>query len=314
MENKIYGLGLTENYNESYIFYDGDLIEQIVTFVREKTAHEKIAIYGHRGSGRPLLAELEAKGLGGRMAAHYDLHHSRFDQFNKNPEIMVLNHDFSYLILCFYRKNYREKLRFLAKYIGQKCNIILPFAPEGCFDANKIEDPTPTVVFSFSCSGSNRVTPALEYLFQYFQRRTKGLDNLVRNTRYLYSVLEKGQNPSTEDIDSYYSQQIKYLDYYTWLYIHHPFSLKTLRDIKDIKIVVHMRDPRDIINSYYFRLYGDRSDNSEGFYIDGHCEEKKEERLLKMLEGGTFQKLNNYFLPWPSAKKMVDNYLEVQKH
>lgn len=312
-ECNVIGLGLSAADKEAPI--DAESAKTILRYIEENfPAQCRIAVYGARGSGDIVIEAINQKGWANRVTGHYDYHHERFDRFNAHPKSMIHDDDVRCVIVCNPARHYQRVARFIATDLQKKCSVLLPLQPKGNWPALQIENPSPFVFISFSCFGSKRVFPTIRKIFGRHNRIYKNLGMFVYNVRHIANLAKKGEAPSEGPVGEYYSSQIKYFDFYEYSLVHDMFPLETLADFKDVQVVFHLRDPRDVITCYYHRLYGKFSDVPDGLFLGEQDDDLKEERLLAMLEGGVFQHVATYFNVWPSITNMVNNLLTVQKY
>lgn len=313
---KVIGLGLEEQ--PSGQSFSEEANAQLWSYIRNNVSSDsKFAVYGAAGvPGKPIISELDEYGLAGLMTAHYDMHHHEFTAVNKHPEYLIKDNDVRHIVVCASKRHYSKIVRFIISKVNRRSNIILPFAEGGEWPIDEFDNPKPLVFVSFSCFGSKRVFPILGRLLTHLERNDIFIRSAETNTRYIANIASSGEGsgkPLQRDVDEHVYHRIKAMDFYEYCTVHDFFALDALDDFKDINVVVHLRDPRDVVASYYHRLFGKASDVSDGLFIGEQDEKLKEERLLMILGGGVFQHYDNYFLIWPSIRDMVANLVSVQR-
>jgi len=161
--------------------------------------------------------------------------------------------------------------------------------------ANKIESTKPIVVCAYPCAGTNRFIFGFEYLMNKLMWKQIAFSPFVRNVRYIHTLNNRvKKTPDNDLVDNAFYWKIQTLDYFQWLNTHEYFSLSKTKDL-DCRFVVLMRDPRDIINSFYWHTINEVSD--------------KDNHIHRIIDGYSRFAGANYALNWPSASKMVGNYL-----
>ena len=82
--------------------------------------------------------------------------------------------------------------------------------------------------------------------------------------------------------------------------IHDFVDLKHVQSGPNLQSIVIIRDPRDIINSYYNRLYFNN--------FPANIDSPTDDDLYRLVEGGIFQHTNDYFLYWPPLEEITKSY------
>lgn len=161
--------------------------------------------------------------------------------------------------------------------------------------SNQIELKAPILLCSYPCAGTNRFIFGFEYLLKKLKWHSIPYSPFVNNTRYIHS-LKDAQTPSDDLNNHAYNWRLKTLDYFQCLSTHEWFSLDKICS-EECEIVVLMRDPRDIINSFYWHTIQEAQNPSEHIY--------------NIMKGYTRFYGENYAFNWPSANKLLDIYLEA---
>lgn len=300
--SSVIGLGLPDPLTASKAIQ-----ASILYLSQELTPTETFAICGIKGSAIPFEKALTNNPLSKKLIVHYDSEHSQFDSFHINP-FSLLNHrskhsiktakNPDYIVIWTELEAYCKLTRFFISKVKTQAHLILPFLPAGTHPASHFENRKPILINLFPCAGSNRLSPAITALLSLTKRILKPEFPLTQNDRH-------NDNPSAQKsqqvIDDFYQAKIQALNYYEYLPIHDPISTKVLQEFKDIQSIYLIRDPRDILISYYFFSNGQDLEN----------EVEKEKYLLYLIEGEN-RELLNYFLIWPSLKQMVSHFLEAQ--
>lgn len=305
-EAVVYGLGLSLT-DEDWLV---KLLGKLLQFVRSN-AGDKIAVYGEDGIGEPIVDALRRIGLSSLVVGHFAPDHRQFDSFNKHPELLPAG--VKLILVAMSREKSLRAIQFVATTLRQTPSFLCPFADTGTEPAPSILQSAPILVYCFPCAGTNRFWPPLHWIFERLGKRIKAIDGLIRNCRYNYfASLSDSGLPTQNDVDAYCREQIKYLDFDDVVCVHDPLSVAGLIDRPDLKIVILLRDPRDIIVSYYYRLFDGRYRQNEK-RVEPKEDENSHRRagLMRIMKGGVLQHSPNYFLIWPSVREMVSNFVDA---
>lgn len=194
----------------------------------------------------------------------------------------------------------------------------------------KFQEPinSPIVLLSPPCAGTNRFIPPISEILGIYGWKTKYVTPLNNNSHYLSlhpGIPSKIQSLCNEEFDArmasdasealYWS--VRALDRWEYTCIHDIYmDAPRLSDVGG-PVIVLMRDPRDIINSYYFRYFtsdyfrhaSDLSDKDIIRY-ENH-DEIYEDGLLSLINGERCMTTYSYYSRWLSAKHWVKFYLSV---
>lgn len=270
------------------------------------------------GGYRDSLAQfLEATGACQRMRHHYDDEHTEFDAVRKHSGTLGYAGTIDESIfLVMPPTHIRRALRVLVGIARKNLPILILCTPRTGQHVLPLrpypfEDARPIVVSCFPCAGTDRFKPIVERLLAHFNRTIRQPQPIVHNGRLLDSLSgDELQNTSRlqQAVNDNSKVQICNLNYWDLLSLHDPITSDIFLDFPDVRSITLMRDPRDIVTSYYHRLYGTRSATTEGSYIAEDDPALKEERFLQLIEGGLFQKVGSYFLPWPPLREIARSF------
>ena len=197
------------------------------------------------------------------------------------------------------------------EYVAQRRKIISDPAPLPpsmyLWPLQPFETARPIAEYCFPCAGTYRLTWSFARLLLHHGWSVKDNISLGRNSKYVNSLRTKSgfECPRREDFENVINMHINSLDYFQCREIHENVSLSPFTG-SNCTFVVLLRDPRDIITSYYHTSIFTKSNETNGNYSHS-------EWLLHLLQGGphfNFVK-ENYVLLWPDAKTMVDYFLTV---
>ncbi len=200
-----------------------------------------------------------------------------------------------------------EYLKVLIYLYGYQGDVLIPGTEEGFYPSLTFESPEPIITCVFPCAGMMRFFPCMVEILRRLGRDNHHYSPLVRNFKHISrGKTESGYAPPDAEIENqcfYY--HFKSHDYFQCTSIHEWIDLRRFMDL-DCNIVVLMRDPRDIINSYFWHLRGDDVNYTQ-------ADEK--ELILRLIKGDTrfFWTDEPYAINWPNAKNLVDTYLAAQE-
>jgi len=247
-----------------------------------------------------------------------------FDNINNDAEINIcstledlvkIKHDTQNTIkydciFLFCQKNH--ELKFL-KYIVQSnefynIDLILPAEKTGRYKLNRKKFGLPIIIYSFPYTGVNRFIHQLNFFAQRLGWERQDLlihNNLKHSKKYFSKNDSKSYIKNTSNI---ISGLIKHLDYFQYFNTLNWSFLTEVLNNKENNYVILMRDPRDIITSYYYF-----SDQPGQNLLYKNCS-TIEAKLFTLLKGH-FKYLPNlipaYFLAWPSINEMMDLFLSI---
>jgi hypothetical protein len=205
------------------------------------------------------------------------------------------------VLLC----NEPEHVKFLrglvhaAAYDGE---LIIPATRDGLWPSLKFEDPRPIVQCAYPCAGTNRFTPSFLKLMEHVDWENFWFSPFMRNVHALGAMEATAlkRPPSLDEADEAIFWRTRALDYNQMMTIHEWVGLSKIKDL-DCRVVVLMRDPRDIINSYFW-------------HTKNETDLSPEEHLLQIIEG--YCRFHHgeaaYAFQWPDAGKLVDCYVTAK--
>lgn len=156
----------------------------------------------------------------------------------------------------------------------------------------------PLLVIETPCAGTNRITPQVQYLLSKFNLNMTRDDSLLIDLKHYYRQdhLERLLWTDKAKFLHYYMLTA---DVYSAIFYHNFFSLETLANQKDYRVLIYIRDPRDIINSNYWYLNWSRSESESdrtrdiNRFIDGWIETYPDEDRPRVFR-------------WPSLKQFIE--------
>lgn len=191
-------------------------------------------------------------------------------------------------------------LRGVVFGIPFKGRIVLPSSENAVREEIHFEDPTPIVVCAFPCAGTGRFIPSFQHLLELCGWSLMLCAPFIRNLHVVSSSKERGADqPSIAEATDAVYWHGRALDHHICMVTHEWLLVERLGSL-NCNVVVLMRDPRDIVNSFYWRTVG----KSE---VGG------EEHLLRIIKG--YVRFNDaeraYAGRWPDAGIIVRTYVDA---
>ncbi|MCH9610113.1 MAG: hypothetical protein S4CHLAM81_01980 [Chlamydiales bacterium] len=195
-----------------------------------------------------------------------------------------LDFNFDLIVVLTRTKNYLPFLRALIHVREYRKCIATPGKVEWSMKIEDIEPKEPIFLCAYPCAGTNRLMFGFRHLMNSIQWEQKPHIELSHNARLIKNRF------SWSESDEVQRWHLYSLDYCQWLISHLWFDLEKLQS-SDSKIVILMRDPRDILNSLFWR-----SDNCD---------------ILEFINGHDISTHINYTAKLPSAKEICNTYLRA---
>lgn len=302
-----------------------ELIDQITR--SPETA--RFAIVGSGRSASGLAAALLGSEVSAKISQHYDITvHNSDDRITPiNP--MFNDHlagKFDAIVLAVPVSDIRTAIRRVRIIQGVNAPIWLP---KQHLDAASLPTPIktrkgthlveirdelterhgdPILVIVPPCAGTMRFLPQIEYLLSLTGWTPKPFMPLTWNP-FFFSRFRGGTGKPPADAETiaacyrrenteayyWFSKSLRHNEY-TVLH-DHSIDFGRFADLPH-KVVVLMRDPRDIFNSIFYRNYSHEIDSRS-----------PEEFMLDLLDGENFFSSPEYGYRWGSAKEWADGYL-----
>ncbi|NUB05040.1 sulfotransferase domain-containing protein [Azospirillum sp. Vi22] len=301
---------------------------QLVEFLIRERPGRRIAVFGHRQSAMETVAGLQASEAASRLVAHYDDEHIAIDPLNRRRDRAygdyAAGRAFDCAVLVMPQAPCRDTIRYLVDVCGLPVELLVPTnVTDGATLERDERYPlvgtvprnaeralsSPMVLVVPPCAGTHRLMPPMQAILQHYGWLERSYMSLIQNTYYLSRYRAPAPVPPFERLDELHTQIAKdaaetvhafarLLNHWEFMWVHDAgLDLTRFADIGG-PVVVLMRDPRDIINSYYFRYFKDSP-------------ETREQNFLTLLDGVTFMGTPKYHFRWPSAKYWTDSYLDV---
>lgn len=264
--------------------------EQLDKISAALVAYDAIALIGDH----PLAATLASRMASAEPAAKI-LHLAGFNDIfalRDRPDIKAV------AVLCHSatRATYLRALVHAAEFKG---DVLVPARQDVEWPSLAFENPRPIVQCAYPCAGTNRFSPSFQKLLDNIGWQNVWFSPFMRNVHMLQqSKTASGYAPpSIQDADEAIYWRARTLDQVNCLTIHEWVSLRRLKSL-ECSFVVLMRDPRDIINSYFWHTRKETNLSDEA-------------HLLRIIEGYTRFHFGEpaYHFHWPDAGLLVDSYL-----
>lgn len=345
MRGTIVGLGLHPLARSDLLVVG--LLSFLGQFLR---ANESFVLLGDSPSAGQIAAWIEKSPIGPRMLGYFPQLHATYESpgtFNRAftlERFFRRGRELRYFVLLGPSSDYLEAMRYLMPKTAFSATLVLPFLAKGLFAANRFDPPEPIVGLFLPCTGTSRCLPVLRTLLEGLGRPTQRCRPPDFHRRWMMQR-QRGvasQNadgpllpplesirasqldsdylpPSQTACDDYYSRAVAGLDLYQAMYVQmHAFSpLQVFSRFEDIRMIALMRDPRDLLISFYFYhiqpayfLYTERADEAEAGFPHRH----KEDLLISLMERGWRYLSFNQWIEFPCLADLVAYFVQCLEH
>lgn len=308
VKQEFIGLGLQQLNLNSDPYYHS--LESHI--LKESTAKNfQLGIVGHAGNADSFVARFEQSPMGHVLVAHYDSQMVQNFAISNLFNLIVFKPHITHIILVTVFENYRyflQELRKLSPYLHPELKIICPFLQQGSWSLNTYEDSKPILILSSPKAGSMRLIPVIGALLSYLDRKIFEIKDFQNHERFLSRATSGMTEPlSSQDIQAFFQSQISLMNTYDFAELHRYLPIQSFAEYHDLQIIVLMRDPRDIIVSYYhFLVYGQQGAKLPDQF---HPDAFKEERFLQILEGHSDLNFGDIYTDWPGLEVIMDYFL-----
>lgn len=247
-------------------------------------------------------------------------------------------------LLCLPPGDYLSTTRNLLPKLNFKGRWVLPFLPLGTWPNRDFDPHQPLVIHTVTRSGTLRFWPVLESLLKALGRQTAVCGYPDENRRLMSGLRGPAEQqikalpltaltdpvarirasmwdphlrfPSRERIQAYYLHELADLDFYQARLLHcHVFvPLEPLLELENIRLIALIRDPRDVLISFYFAYL------NKGYFLDHqryqteYPQAHKEALLLSLAENGWQYLSFNKLIDFPTLKTLAQHYLSCLQH
>lgn len=340
-------------YKSSFSLKGKD-VQHLVEFLQKGLSEgENFVLYSDEPIAEPLIRQLRSSSVGTKLWAHYCERHREYTPFKRAPRWLrfydAIFAPVKYLVLLSHPSTYEERIRELYYNGSTNWEIILPHY-EGEYSFSEWENPAPTLVWGMQFAGSERLRQSFEYLAKKFRRTEIPFGPPISPKGwYLYSARKMKNNQRHQSADcSLMKKHISHsslhyhpshpeereqqlvltlnaLPYCSWTYVHEFIDFSKIQIPDDMQGVCIIRDPRDMLLSYFFRYPFDPRNYAEEHYDMYHRDimkeliEKydentfKEEALLVLIDGGAFTRTPSNCMIWPSIREIAKSFVAAQR-
>ncbi|RMD83805.1 MAG: hypothetical protein D6808_08085 [Candidatus Dadabacteria bacterium] len=309
-----------------------------------------ISIYSTSKESYQIVERLKNSSFKDRLFAHYSENHDNYDSFHKSPWTGPTDALFSKtrgILHLVSPSEYIESIRFWKNNYPTGWDIIFPYMPDSCYPLKALEDPTPTFVWLMQYAGTLRMLPPLHKLAAIYERRMlrsrspvwytpRYIANLKGNYQdhsrenvasdpvlRLMKEYEHLPNPTLDQLQDRWVQLIANMPYYHMAYAHEFIDFQIVSQLPDIKCIALIRDPRDMLISYLYRmsLHPDQLTEDHPYHyqkelrrilLGGLSWDETKERILNyLIDGGVFSKSTFQFVYWPSLKQLTQSFIHA---
>lgn len=304
MNQSVVGLGLSPEQPLNAT----TTLDNVVKALRQLPPHQRFCLVGFQCSAYPLYQRLEAEGMLANLDVYFD-DHPVFNAVLRSQQ-SILNHRShlsdepkpDWVIVYVPPETQISAMRFYLQNLAGPFHILLPYAPAGYYHLSAIESATPILVHLFPCVGTSRLIFPLDAFFRHFQWTIK-FTNQIFNNHVLLQQCALDTVLSPAFLTEYYVSQLRGLDFYQYTFLHDYIDIKALDAMPWLRKVVLIRDPRDVVTSFYFREFVPQ-------FGDPHMSETdKENHLLELLENGFLNSKCNYALKWPNICELTHMFV-----
>jgi hypothetical protein len=194
----------------------------------------------------------------------------------------------------------REAARFIVRAIGWRfgatAEVILPYAPKARLSRRELQDPSPAFVYAFPYAGTGRLMPTIYRFAQLLGRRMTDCDEPHCNPRALEGHWQLRRCVPDETLSLLLRAKALNLSYFEWFTLHQMYRIDALADLDWLKVLVLLRDPRDILTSLGWL---------------GHNGLPFEEECLTAMRGTLLVVRPDMVLPWFPLDRLLDNFMVV---
>ncbi|MDQ2104238.1 sulfotransferase domain-containing protein [Azospirillum isscasi] len=306
------------------------LRDALIERIAQSPEGTRFVVVGCNGSAEGLVSALCGSAVSGRIVGHCDIGMFGKEEFLFSIATLFYRYalnGFDRLILAVGPSDFRSVVRRVRTIqsiptpmwipkrrlddLGLPRQIGTPLGPDLVEIGDEMTERhgAPLVVVVPPCAGTMRFLPQIENLLTLLGWTNKPYMPLTNNSYFFSRFRGTKEGVPYADTkamaDSYLKENTdswywfaRSLRHYEYLTMHdHSINLGRFTDLP-FRMVVLMRDPRDIINSYFHRVY-----------LWNESSQSVEDFMLDLLDGGM-----NYVWPeggfrWASAREWTDSYI-----
>jgi hypothetical protein len=301
------GLGLLDSGDRFSEENQARLISALYQFPESMT----FCLAGAQASAAGLYAKIRQTSLSERLLVYFDNIQDHYDELRRSPislmyhRSLLSNEPRPDLLLFYMSAQFElEHMRFYQKNLEGAVQFVFPFIAKQDWKFEIIENPFPLLLYFFPCAGSSRISAPLASILNHFRFLQRESYALSANQLYNFAF-EKEAVSDFDAVGKYFLSQVKSLDYYQYMIIHDPCSLHSFKECKFLRKIALIRDPRDVVTSYYMREFVPQ------FGSLHLSPQEKEKALFQLVNDGFINRKKNYFLRWPNLQTLANFFVEL---
>ncbi len=243
-------------------------------------------------------------------------------------EETYLDHEVDYVVFATHPKYYSALRRFVRYRLPGKPIPLLIFtksnAKKQIFEIWEDDTPlmAPKILTVPPLAGSKRLVHSFMHLMECLgiQLNNVEVGQAYFHQRAIHQILTrpvdggqvcfKGELIASEAIDRYYGHILQHKpNIYQYCTVHVPISTEVLALAEDADKYYLIRDPRDMVNSFYHRMKHDSIQNE----LQEFLKLEKEDAFLALIKGMDFVR-KDYFQKWLPIEKICHNFITALYH
>jgi len=305
-QHAIIGLGIKETNLASE-----QALVQVMQALAQLPATHRFCLIGHQGSAQELYQRIQNSELSENLLVYFDEFHPNYNEKQRIPASLLYHRSHlsqepkpDWLLFYLPKEEETDHMRFYLRNLEGPFRFILPFLNQGYWPQETVENPAPVLLYLFPGAGSSRLGSPMTILFKHFEWTQRTFHPLNSNLLFNQSI-PQNQVISLEQANQYVNNQIDSLDFYQYMIVHDPFELKSISHHRYLRKIILIRDPRDVLTSFYFREFVPQFGNKKLNLAE------KEADFLALMETGYLNRKKNYYLTWPNLQTMSDIFVQA---
>ena len=276
-------------------------IQYLAHYLVDRTSG-KLALVGNHSAIPQLAEQISILNPNHDLLIFGDLYSVEFGTLNAPPALANKGEVMCVALICL-ENDLLDYVRDIVNQCQFNGRLVIPSVHDLEWPTLDFVNPKPIVEYLFPCAGTFRFHPSFDFLLQnlkwnIFQHSSFQKNSfIISNARTPDGALDLLPSFS-EATESIYWRACS-LDYFQVLMVHEFIDPKRFQEFKGT-LVVLMRDPRDIINSMFYRSLREFDDSNE-------------EHILRIINGYTYKIRNtlSYVFPWPDAGVLADSFVQL---
>ncbi|NDY56121.1 sulfotransferase domain-containing protein [Desulfovibrio sulfodismutans] len=220
---------------------------------------KRMAVVSMYGSGHEFIRVIKEKGATFELFADPAVFRHDLNPVQRNTlHLGGYTDEYSHAVVACSPDRYTDAFNDLCVVSQTKADVIFPFLDKGEWPAEAFLDFAPVVVYMPEFAGTRRMQPTFASLAAHLKRNhihhNEGRDNPVLLDHWWR---KKRRLPPMSLRDQCLKGACLSLMPFDYLTVHLAHRLECLKDLPWLKILVLLRDPRDILNSSIFKFLED---------------------------------------------------------